>query len=368
MTPCRMRIYWQTCGTVLSRQMCKPWTVPTGIGDGMRQIGTNQSVSLAYVGTHGDRLTRNYDANQTLYGGAPKLYPNLGSITTQDNSGKSDYHSMQAQYERRFTNGLQFLGAFTWSKTIDDSCGNLDTCAPQLYKNFAIERGLSNQDQPYRLSLSALYELPFGRGKRWGHDVSRPIDYVVGGWQLNGIYVLQAGLPFNVTVDGNPNNTRADRVGTIGVKSGNIASYISETYQLCDPSLPFQPNPSMANYNPNYPVGPFLFPASSAPSTCPNDATKVVSPGGFYLAPGTGGRDILRGPGSSNMDLALFKNFGITEGVKGQLRLQAYNLTNTPHFANPDGDLSHGKGVFGQINSIQPFSWRQVEVSLRFTF
>jgi hypothetical protein len=91
-----------------------------------------------------------------------------------------------------------------------------------------------------------------------------------------------------------------------------------------------------------------------------------ASTGGVFNAPGTSGRDILRGPGSSNMDLALFKNFAITEVLKGQFRLQAYNLTNTPHFANPDSDLSHG--TFGQINSVQPYSWRQVELGLRFTF
>jgi hypothetical protein len=66
------------------------------------------------------------------------------------------------------------------------------------------------------------------------------------------------------------------------------------------------------------------------------------------------------------MDLALFKNLSFTEQVKGQLRVQAYNLTNTPHFANPDSDLSHG--TFGQINSVQPNSWRQVELGLRVTF
>jgi len=68
------------------------------------------------------------------------------------------------------------------------------------------------------------------------------------------------------------------------------------------------------------------------------------------------------------MDLSLFKNFDVTERVKGRFIFEAYNLTNTPHFANPDGDLNHGPGVFGQINSIQPFSWRQVELGLRFTF
>lgn len=282
---------------------------------------------MAYVGTHGARLTRNYDSNQQLFG-APsgtKLFTNLGSITTQDNSGKSDYHSLQAQYERRLTNGLNFTGAFTWSKTIDDACGDLDTCAPQFYKNFAIERGLSNQNQPYRLVLSSLYELPFGRGKRWAHDISRALDYAVGGWQLNGIYVLQAGLPFSVTVDGNPGNTRADLVGKPVVQPGNLLHYVT--------------------------ASGFALPAST---------------GGIFNAPGTSGRDILRGPGSSNMDLALFKNFSFTEQVKAQFRVQAYNLTNTPHFASPDSDFSHG--TFGQINSVQPNSWRQVELGVRVTF
>ncbi len=325
-----------------------------------REIGTNQSVSMAYVGTHGAHLTRNYNANQQLFDVAPgtNLYPNLGSITTQDNRGKSDYHSLQAQYERRLTNGLQFLGGFTWSKTLDDTCGNLDTCAPQLYSNYNLERGLSNQDQPYRLTLSMLYELPFGRGKRWGHDVSRPIDFAIGGWQLNGIYALQAGQPFNVTVDGNPGSTRADRIGSISTHPGSLTNYIS--------AAGFAVPAATIYYNTDGSVKGFVF-----------------------NAPGTGGRDILRGPGSSNLDLALFKNFSITETLKVQFRVQAYNLTNTPHFANPNSDLGgynvgcptgvttcpnaavltlNPNSQFGVINNVQPFSWRQVELGLRVTF
>jgi hypothetical protein len=298
-----------------------------------RQIGTNQSVSIAYVGTHGAHLVRNYNADQQLFDSPPgtKLYPNLSSIAVQDTSGKSDYNALQAQYERRFTNGLQFLGNFTWSKTMDDSCGNLDSCSPQLYTDYAIERGLSNQDQNYRMILSSLYELPFGRGKRWGGDVSKWVDYAIGGWQVNGIYTLQAGLPFSVTVDGNPSSTRANVIGKPSVNPGNIQDYI---------------NPAA-----------FAIPAETV--------------AGVFIAPGTAGRDILRGPGSSNIDLAVFKNFLITERIKGQFRVQAYNLTNTPHFANPDSDFSHFSatgGTFGQINTVQPFSWRQVELGLRFTF
>lgn len=325
-----------------------------------RQVGNNQSVSLAYVGTFGTHLMRNYNENQQLFGSAPgtEFNPQLGSITVEDTSGKSYYDALQAQYERRFTNGLQFLGSFTWSKTIDDACGNLDVCAPQLYSDYKIERGLSNQDQPYRMVLSSLYELPFGRGKRWGGNVSRWVDYAIGGWQLNGIYTLQGGMPFSITVNGNPGSTRADIVGPLSVHPGNITNYMS--------------------------ASSFAMPAATIYYTSSGSVNGVV-----FNAPGTSGRDILLGPGLSNMDLSLFKNFSVTEKIKAQFRLQAYNLTNTPHFANPNSNLGSYNTVcpsgaktcpndavlqfspnsqFGLINSVQPYSWRQVELGLRFTF
>ena len=298
-----------------------------------RQIGNNQSMSLAYVGTHGANLVRNYNANQQLYNAATSvagLYPNLGSIQVQDTSGTSDYHALQAQYERRFTNGLQMTGAFTWSKTLDDSCGNLDGgggCAPQLYTDYALERGLSTQDVDYVMSVSALYELPFGRGKKFGSDVPRWMDYVIGGWQLNAIYALQGGTPFSITVSGNPSSTRANLVGPISVHPGNINNYVD--------------------------AAAFAVPAKDA--------------AGIYTAPGTAGRDIVRGPGFSNMDFALFKNIPITERIKGQFRVQAYNLTNTPHFANP-ADTNLSDGHIGLINSVLTNSWRQIELGLRITF
>jgi len=324
-----------------------------------RSVGTNQAVSLAYVGTHGAHLTRNYNANQQLFDSpsGTSLFPNLGgSITTQDNRGKSDYHSLQAQYERRMTKGLQFLGAFTWSKTIDDACGSIDTCQPQLYTDYTIERGLSNQDQPYRLVLSSLYELPIGKGKRWAGNASRALDYVVGGWQINGIYVLQAGQPFSATVDGSPGSTRADLVGKLGVNPGNLTNYVNETYQM--QTCPGSPLPI------SIPVAPFALPLSSAGL----GSAGLPCPGGVFIAPGTAGRDILRGPGSSNLDFALFKNFVVTEKLKGQFRVQAYNISNTPHFANPNGDVTQGANQFGHITSTIPFTFRQLELGLRFTF
>jgi Carboxypeptidase regulatory-like domain/TonB dependent receptor-like, beta-barrel len=292
-----------------------------------RQLGLNQSISLAYVGTHGAHLVRNYNANQTLYVTGAELYPQLGSIQIQDTRGKSDYHAMQIQYEHRLTAGLQATAAFTWSKATDDSCGNLDACAPQLYTDYAIEHGLSTQDVDYVFSPSVIYELPFGRGKRWGGEVSRWEDYVIGGWQFNAIYALQGGTPFSITASGNPSSTRADLVGKPVIHPGSITNYVEP--------------------------GAFAVPATNA--------------AGIYLAPGTSGRDMIRGPGFSNMDFALFKNFPIAERVKGQFRVQAYNLTNTPHFANPH-DTNLKDGIIGQINGVLTNSWRQVELAMRFTF
>jgi hypothetical protein len=291
-----------------------------------RQIGTNQSVSIAYVGTHGAHLMRNYNANQTLFVTGAQLYPQLGGIAVQDTKGKSDYDALQLQYERRLTRGLQVTGAFTWSKTLDDSCGDLDTCAPQLYTDYGIERALSTQDVDYVFSGSALYELPFGRGKKFGANVSKWADYLIGGWQLNAIYTLQGGTPFTITASGNPQYTRANLVGKIVTHPGNITNYVD--------------------------ASAFAVPASAA---------------GIFLAPGTAGRDIVRGPGFSNMDFALFKNFPITERIKGQLRVQAYNLTNTPHFSNPS-DTNLNDGHIGLINSVLTNSWRQVELAVRVTF
>jgi Carboxypeptidase regulatory-like domain/TonB dependent receptor len=295
-----------------------------------RQIGTNESISLAYVGTHGAHLVRNYNENQTLYGIGTNLLPELGSIQVQDTRGKSDYNSMQIQYEHRLAAGLEATGAFTWSKTTDDSCGNLDVCAPQLYTDYAIEHGLSTQDVDYVFSPSAIYELPFGRGKRWGGDVSRWVDYAIGGWQLNAIYTLQGGTPFSITASGNPNATRADLVGKPVINPGSITNYVEP--------------------------GAFAVPATT---------TNAV--GTVYLAPGTSGRDMIRGPGFSNIDFAMFKNVALTERFRLQFRVQAYNLTNTPHFSNPY-DTNLNDGHIGAINSVLTNSWRQVELAVRLTF
>jgi hypothetical protein len=305
------------------------------------------SVSIGYVGDHGAHLPGYYNSNEYEFGvdtnaAGSQLYPKLGTISTYNTYAKSNYNSLQAQFERRFTDGLQVTASFTYEKETDNSCGAYDCQGPQDFRNLSLEEGLSDLDVPYRFVLSSLYELPFGRGHHWGSDWSRPLDVALGGWQINGIYTLQSGLPFDLTVGGGVQpNERPDRVGTPGVNPGNITTYIN--------SAAF----------------------AAPPATLYADTGSIV-----FDRPGTSGRNLMIGPGLSNLDLAIFKNFTVTERVKASFRVQFYNITNTPHFGQPNGSFGsyNGAGVFvpnpqfGLINSVLPNSNREGELGLRITF
>jgi hypothetical protein len=320
-----------------------------------RQIATNTSISIGYVGDHGAHLPGYYNSNDYQFGmdtnlPGSRLFPILaGSVDTYNTYGKSNFHSLQAQFDRRFMKGLQFTASFTWEKQTDDTCGAYDCSGPTNFRNLGLEEGLSDLDQPYHLVMSSLYELPIGRGKRWGNNWSRPLDWAIGGWQVNGIYNLQSGMPFDLNVSGGIQAyERPDASGSIGVNPGNLSNYIN--------------------------VSGFTGP----PATWYADTNQIV-----YDRPGTGGRNILIGPGSSNLDFAIFKNFDITERVKASFRVQFYNITNTPHFGQPNTSVGNysapGGGVnapavfnpnseFGEITTVLPYSNREGELGLRITF
>jgi Carboxypeptidase regulatory-like domain/TonB-dependent Receptor Plug Domain len=310
------------------------------------QLGTNTSVSVAYVGDHGAHLPGYYDSNEFQFDMAEdapgsRLYEHLGSISTYNTYGKSNYHSLQAEFERRFTAGLQVTSSFTWEKETDNSCGAYDCQGPQNFRDLSLEQGLSNLDVPYRFVLSSLYELPFGHGHRWGSTWSRPMEIALGGWQFNGIYTLQSGLPFDLIVGGGAQpDERPDRVGAPGVNPGNLKTYINSAAFAAPPAT--------------------LYPDGSV----------------VFDRPGTAGRNIMLGPGLSNLDFALFKNFHVSERVNVSFRLQYYNITNTPHFGQPNSTFGsyNNAGVFnpnaqfGQILSVLPDSNREGELGLRITF
>jgi hypothetical protein len=236
-----------------------------------------------------------------------RLSDSVGRVEAQFAEGRSEYHSLQAKATRRFSRGLSLLAAYTWGKSLDNGPApfNLgrNNQAPQDPFNLEAEWGPSGNDIRHNFVGSFVYELPFSRG-------TGLMPRALGGWQVNGILNMRSGLPFNVVRQRTNQAAPGLRPNLVG-----------------DPELP-RGDRELSRY--------FQADAFSAE-------------GLGATAPGSAGRNILRGPGYINLDLSVFKTFRVATGVSAQARLEAFNLINTPHFANPNGDLSQAN--FASITS-----------------
>lgn len=323
-----------------------------------RQVDSHTSINIAYVGTKADHLMTwfNTEAQVLNSPGGTTLYPARASDTINRGmaAGTSHYDGLQIFLNRRMTHGIQLTAAYTWSHTLDDSNGAFNTGTSGSGSRFFIlpsgpsfrsNYGNSDQDQRNVFVFSALAPLPFGRGKRFGTNMPMALDEVVGGWQLNTIVSLESGTPFDVTTSkgtlpegsigsANPNN-RADQIKPV--------HYIKSLHEWFNTSA-------------------FVNPPSNSD--------------GVFLRPGNMDRNQMFGPGYRDMDLSLFKDFPIHERVTAELRAEAFNLTNTPVFRNPNGNLDSGAGsltgpdtgAFGQINGTRTNSQRQMELAFRLQF
>jgi hypothetical protein len=245
-------------------------------------------------------------------------YPN--GVTMNSWIGSSRYHSLQLKSERRFSAGLSYIAAFTFAKLINTG----ENGYRDPLSNRDLDRGISLDSAPYRFTFAPVYEFPFGRNRRFNIQ-SRALDAAVGGWELSAIATLQAGFPLN------PGNS----------------------IDTCNCGSAVYPNVSG---NPNLPKGQrtegkFF------------DTSVFSSPAQWTI--GNAGRGIIWGPGQRNLDFTLSKFFAITERFKAQFRAEAYNITNTPYFANPN--VTVGAGTFGRITAVSN-SARQMQLALKFSF
>lgn len=301
-----------------------------------RQITDNTILSLSYVGTKGTHLTTYYNYNRQIYNTGPCgassptscNFPNLGNINTQATIGNSNYNALQIMLNRRFTNGLQFGTSYTWSHAIDDSPGAFDSYSanggsPVDYRDLAAERSNSNLDMRNRLVLNGIYELPFGRGERWGSDWNGVTNAFLGGWQTNLIFVASSGTPFDVIEPGNP-TTRPDIVGS-----------------------PYAGVSGVTYFNPAAFAG-------------------VPTSNGVAVRAGTFGRNTLVGPGTTNVDFSTFKNFKMGERFVTQFRAEFYNLLNHPQYVQPDYNFSDAN--FGKLTATRLNSQRQIQFALKINF
>ncbi len=259
-------------------------------------VATRQVRQLGYLDINAGQVLGAGDAGRPLYA----KFERIASTTFATPLSTSHYDSLQASLERRFSAGLQLAVNYTWSKSLGNVDNNDSAPNIQALPYFHLNRALTNYDRTHNLQITNIWELPFGKGKRWvsGGGVGSAI---LGGWQVNNFIGLMSGYPFTVYASGNmnlPGSTQtADQVNPTVAKLGGIGE-----------------------------GNPFYDPTAFA------DVTEARF--------GTSGFNSLRGPGWVNWDFGLFREFAITERFKLQFRLESFNFTNTPHFDNPDSDVT----------------------------
>ncbi|MFL6414755.1 MAG: carboxypeptidase regulatory-like domain-containing protein [Bryobacteraceae bacterium] len=318
-----------------------------------QSLGKNQSLSVAYVGAAGRKLLRQLSVSLAEPGELPNVYfsPNFSSLLVISNDSKSDYHSMQAQFTRRLSRGLQALISYTWSHSIDDSSSDASVEAPGFIFPTAVNRGNSDFDVRHNFSGAVSYDMP---APKWGGFA----DALLRDWSLNSVFFARTGLPYTVSIE---------EVNNFGFFSATRRPDLiaGVPLYLSDPTVATGRRLNPAAFN-------FLVP----------------SPGMGSL-----GRNALRGPGAWQIDLGIHRTFGLGEKAKVEFRVEAFNVFNHPNFANPqfvsafveDSDVTidplfgvvntslargfGGGGNTGGFNSLfQSGGPRSIQFALRFTF
>jgi len=217
--------------------------------------------------------------------------------------GNAHYDGLQTSLERRFTAGLHLGISYTWSKSIGICCSeNSDGLAAiQIPEYYKLNRSVSNINSPHNLTINSVWELPFGKGKRLA--TGGVASWIAGGWQVNGILSAVSGSPFYVT----SSSTSLNAPG-----SAQRADQVKDKVEIL----------GGAGRGQSY-FDPFAY--------------RAVTDARF----GTAGFNSLIGPGILNLDLGLFRDFRVTERLHIQFRAEAFNSTNTPHFANPGTNVSN---------------------------
>ncbi len=265
-------------------------------------------------------------------------YPQFTSVVALYIQGSnSSYNAGQLRIEKRFKNGLQFQLAYAKQKLIDDNSiieNEGTNAARQNIYCRACERSVSANDISQRFVYSSVYELPFGRGRKFGSSWNSFVNGVLGGWQANGILALQTGLPLNISNGANTTlgsatigneSLRPNNNGQSAKLDGSIESRLNEYFNTAVFSAP-------------------------APFTLGNTGRTLPD---------------VRRPGVRDLDFSLFKNFRIKERLTAQFRGEAFNMTNTVQFGAPNTTLNSNQ--FGKITS-QANSPRQLQFGLKLLF
>jgi hypothetical protein len=281
------------------------------------------------------------------------------------NDADNKYNALQVKAEKRTSYGLQFLAHYTFSHAFA-----YDSTYFNINKRIAWGPNQNNRNQVFVANV--IYELPVGRGKKFMSDAGRIKDLLVGGWQITNTTTYGTGLPWTPSLQncGQVSDTgpcRPDKVGTQTLNTGLTHANGATFWFTPIPTLSQQTAPEVKN-------------APDASLTGTADACPTARPSsGPFALPACGqignvGIYSYRGPHAFYDDMAMSKNFTITERVKAQFRFDAYNVFNHPVLALPNGCVDCG-GQSGQITDIEaysapgaPIGMRQLQFGFRVTF
>jgi hypothetical protein len=284
----------------------------------------DMSLQLAYVANHGTDMNVSQNINlPSTYGGGSSSEPEFATsgrtaATNQYFMGfSSNYESLQAQLTKRVSHGLNFTSGFTWGKALDYATGGDDNGSLYFFINPRRGYAPADFDRKYNFENTFTYALPFGKGHQLMNSTVG--DAVLGGWKLSGIISALSGLPFSVTASGGTLNTPGTTQTAILTGSFHKLGGIGSASPWFDPTV------------------------FSQPSGCPSS--------GACPSPGLGntGRNEFRGPGYIQDNISIFKKFALYRETGLEIRLDTFQLSNTPQFGLPNGTGPNGASGFGTI-------------------
>jgi hypothetical protein len=270
------------------------------------------AVTVSYIGSRLHDQVSLWPYNEVPPGAyadlqAAKPYPAFGQINVLENRGNSDYDALQIKVERRFADGLSFTGSYSLAKNTSDSVAPSETDLLQPFVPPGYLEGRASADRRHMVWINAVYELPFGRNRKFLSDLNPIADAFLGGWQLSGINSFLSGVPLSITVPGatlgNGWNTRANVSGDPNVSNPTRDQWFNTAAFSAPPEFQYG----------NSPIG------------------------------------VIEGPASHILDLGLMKSFSLGGSRYIQIRAEAYNALNKVNLGNPGTTL--GTSSFGRITS-----------------
>lgn len=259
-------------------------------------------------------------------------YPQYAGVSLDGSTpgAMSSYNALVARFTKRFSNGLNLIASYQWSKAIDDAsetqAWEVGDPGPRNSADWDLERSISAHDMPQALAVTLLYQLPVGRGKAIGSHMNRIANALVGGWEISSLITYQSGYPIGMSAPGNGfgfayNPPNINNPNSVSISNQTVAEWFN--------------------------TNAFSKPAPFTIGTAPRRITE------------------LRQDGTHNTDFSLEKNFILLERLRFQFRADFLNLMNSPQFSAPN--TSVGSSTFGEVTS-QANLPRAIQFGLKLSF